>query len=505
MEDLVLGRTDLQAADLDWLHRLVGEWQLLADLSFADLLLWVPIRGGGRFVAAAQMRPSTGPTSYVEDEVGTEITAAARPQLAAAYAEGRILRETDPDWASGVPVREEAIPVRRGDAVIAVIARETNLVAARTPSRLELAYLEIAGDLAQMVAEGRFPRPDVVTDLHTGPRVGDGLIRLDAAGRVVYASPNAQSAYRRLGMTGDLLGASLGAVTAELAPVSGPLDDPVAAIAAGRSAREGEVEVNGSVVQLRAIPLWRTGARIGALMLVRDVTELRRRDRELLSKDATIREIHHRVKNNLQTVAALLRLQARRVELPQARQALEESVRRVSSIAIVHETLSLTLDGSTDFDGIADRVLAMVDDVASGAAAGTDAGVRLRRTGSFGVLPAAVATPLAMVLTELLHNAVEHAFPSPPGGAGRLVGGTVEVAVRRDGRRLALDVLDDGAGLPPAFSLVRSDRLGLQIVRTLVEGEMAGTIALANRVTGGTAARVVLRLPDPAPNQPSGR
>src|SRR5207248_11469710 len=100
-------------------------------------------------------------------------------------------------------------------------------------------------------------------------------------------------------------------------------------------------------------------------VLVRDITEVRRRDRQLVTKDATIREIHHRVKNNLQTVAALLRLQARRVEVPEARTALEESVRRVASIALVHETLSMSSGEVVDFDGIVDRVAAAATEVAA--------------------------------------------------------------------------------------------------------------------------------------------
>src|SRR5258708_12303859 len=87
--------------------------------------------------------------------------------------------------------------------------------------------------------------------------------------------------------------------------------------------------------------------------MLRDVTELRHRERELITKDATIREIHHRVKNNLQTVAALLRLQARRLNAAEARAALEEAVRRGGSIAIVHETLSHAPDKAGDFDDIA--------------------------------------------------------------------------------------------------------------------------------------------------------
>ena len=237
-----------------------------------------------------------------------------------------------------------------------------------------------------------------------------------------------------------------------------------------------EVEARGAIVLFRVLPLRPGGQAEGALVLVGDVTEVRYRDRQLLSKDATIREIHHRVKNNLQTVAALLRLQARRVESPAARTALEESVRRVASIAMVHETLAVSLDEWVDFDGIVDRLLGSLGDVAG---AGTR--VRLRREGSFGVLPADVATPLVMVLTETVQNAVEHGFEDS--GTG-----TVTVSARRTHRRMEVVVADDGIGLPPGFSLEGSDRLGLQIVRTLVQAELAGTIKVRPRTGGGTEA-----------------
>src|SRR6202043_3071593 len=146
---------------------------------------------------------------------------------------------------------------------------------------------------------------------------------------------------------------------------------------------------NGSVVQLRTIPLVVGGARSGALIMLRDVTELRHRERELMTKDDTIREIHPRVKNNLQTVAALLRLQARRLDAPEARAALEEAVRRVGSIATVHETLSHAPEEIVDFDDIAGRVAMMAGEVAA-----PEMRVTPKITGQFGMLPAAVATPL---------------------------------------------------------------------------------------------------------------
>jgi two-component system, sensor histidine kinase PdtaS len=476
MDDL-LARHGVAGAAVDHLHRLVADWQLMADLSFADLILFVPAEDGA-FVAVAQIRPTTGPTAYQDDVVGLIAGPSERPQLAIALEERRICREGDPVWLGGVPVREEAIPVALGGDVVAVVARDTNLAAARTPSRLEIAYLRSATDLAQMLAEGRWPDPAGGYD-GSGPRVGDGLVRLDEDGTVSYASPNALSAYRRLGFLGDLHGLHLADVTAHLvAPSPSPRDEPVGMIAGGRVPRLGEIEAGDAIVQLRSIPLLPDGRRIGALVLVHDVTEVRRRERQLMGKDATIREIHHRVKNNLQTVAALLRLQARRMAVPEARAALEESVRRVSSIALVHETLSGTLDETVDFDAIADSVSTMVLDVTGGR------NVRLRRTGSFGVLAAEVATPLAMVLTELVQNAVEH-------GVGSLTGRSVDISVERgEAGSLLMRVTDDGHGLPADFDIDASDRLGLQIVRTLVETELGGQLQLTPAAGGGTVASV---------------
>jgi two-component sensor histidine kinase len=237
-------------------------------------------------------------------------------------------------------------------------------------------------------------------------------------------------------------------------------------------------------VQLRAIPLHPRGESLGALVLLQDVTELRRRDRQILSKDATIREIHHRVKNNLQTVAALLRLQSRRVANAEARTALEESMRRVSSIALVHETLSSAIDEEVAFDEVVDRLAGMLADVSGGSGR-----VTVSRTGSFGELPAALATPLVMVLTELIGNAVEHGFPGDRSGR-------VQVAGRRERGVLTVRVIDDGAGLPERFSLGSSDRLGLQIVQTLVNAELDARMELDRRTgPGESGTAVTLRIP----------
>jgi two-component sensor histidine kinase len=487
LSDLVEEHAALSAADVDHLHRLAADWQLLADLSFADLLLWVRTTGPydeAAFLCVAQVRPTTAPTAYQTDQVGWMLCGAKAERLEIAAGEGRIWREGDPVWTDDLPSRHEAIPVRHRGQVIAVVGRDTNLAATRVPSQLELNYLRTADDFCQMVAGGSFPPPTPLGETTSAPRVGDGLIRLVASGVVEYASPNAQSAYRRMGMTGDLVGENLGSLTASLADDSlegSEVAELFASAVSGGSPARKEIEARGATVLLRALPLKPGAQSIGAIVLVRDVSEIRRRDRQLLTKDATIREIHHRVKNNLQTVAALLRLQARRVSSADAKAALEESVRRVASIALVHETLSISPDESVEFDNIADRVIGMVAEVAA-----AETGVRLRRQGSFGTLTAEVATPLVMVITELLQNALEHAYG--PGENGEVV-----LEVIRERNSLTVTVSDSGRGLPEDFDLENSARLGLQIVRALMTGELGGTLEVRRRTEGGTEA--ILRVP----------
>jgi two-component sensor histidine kinase len=350
---------------------------------------------------------------------------------------------------------------------------------------LEIAYLGSASDLCQMVADGTFPPRAAVVGADTSPRAGDGVIRLDALGLVAYASPNALSAYHRMGHASDLVGLSLAAETRGL--VADPFDAAeiaarIEGALAGRHSLRIELAAQGASMLVRALPLRPRGDAAGALVLVRDVTDLRRRDQALLSKDATIREIHHRVKNNLQTVAALLRLQARRTAIPEARRALQESVRRVNSIALVHESLSASVAERVDLDELVDKVLPAIGDGAT-----ADVRAKVRRDGSFGTLSAALATPLVLVLTELVHNALAHAFD--PGTTGEVV-----VTARRSGGNLDVKVSDDGNGLPPGFDIDASAGLGLSIVRTLLESELDSTLCVRPRPGGGTEALITLSL-----------
>ena len=497
LSDLLAEHSVLPGAAVDHLQRLVSEWQLLADLSFSDLTLWVPDHQlpfeqsdepTRDYVCVAQARPTTGTTVHLDDLVGRHAAQTDAHLLIQAGAAGVTVTEIpDLDISSDVRLYlREVIPVHNEGRVVALVSRDTGNMVGREASQLETAYIDAADDLFQMVVDGTFPPGQQTGEIHTGPRAGDGLIRLDADGRVVYVSPNAQSAYHRMNLTGSLIDTDLASVTRRL--IADPFDGAelaarIRAALDGRASLRMEVEVRAATVLFRALPLRPRGRPSGALVLVRDVTEVRRRDRALLSKDATIREIHHRVKNNLQTVAALLRLQARRSKEGSVRHALNESVRRVAAIALVHDTLATSPEDRVDLDQIVDRLVPMIAEVAS-----TEVRARVRRIGSFGVLGAELATPLVMVLAEVVQNALEHGYRVPHAGAEVVIG------VERSARHLDIRVVDDGVGLPVGFSLERGSGLGLQIVRTLVDAELLGSIGLRRR-DDGPGTEVSIRVP----------
>ncbi|TAK33012.1 MAG: HAMP domain-containing protein [Chloroflexota bacterium] len=189
---------------------------------------------------------------------------------------------------------------------------------------------------------------------------------------------------------------------------------------------------------------------------------------------AMVQEMHHRIKNNLQTVADLLSL-----EMIQAgdsvRDELGSSIARVKSIATVHELLSADDTACTDVRKLSERLLTMAIQtvvVPGKQIVGSVSGPSLR-------LPSKQATSLALVLNELISNALEHGFVDRQRGS-------ISITLEEGSSQSVITVRDDGVGLPPGFMLDGGQGLGLEIVKTLVTKELRGELVLA--ADAGTAA-----------------
>jgi len=513
--ELAVSHSDLKPEELEHLQRLLGSWSVLADLSFSDLLLLVPVRppaeapednGSGtaqsvedpELVVLGQMRPNNRPTLVDQDLVGQTVNESQWTLVAQCLHSGDIVRGSIHHPILGEQVPVENIPVRLNGRIIAVLLR-VSLAPLRGPTSMyERTYLDVFERLADMVAQSAFPFPDEDIGTEEAPRVGDGVVVVDADGRVEFASPNALNAFHRMGIYAQPEGRRFGDLDIEESAVEW-------ALAAGRPVVE-EVERRPDVVVLvHCIPLLSHGVVTGAMILLRDVTDVRLLGRLLLSKDAIIREVHHRVKNNLQTISSLLNLQARRVGDRSARVALHEAERRVRSIALVHEILSREPGDQVPFAEIVSSLVQMAEDSVVSAQP-----IAISVHGDLGEVAAVVATPLAVTVAELLQNAVEHAFdPEAAGGqdgaaglegAGGAAGyapvGHVDLTLSQEDGALHVEVRDDGLGLPEGFDIERPATLGLSIVRDLVVSQLEGTISMERvPVADGGGTRVAITVP----------
>jgi len=428
--------------------------QLLADLGYGHVSLAVA-GDDGTLTVVGEARPSTAVTPHVATRAGQLLERAAEPEAFEALASGRPVKGDRGRSSGSIKYTTSAYPIGEGEP-FAVVVRDLAQQVAAAPGRMETAQMDSIEELLETLKSG--PLVDVASGepFSTTRHAGDGVLRVRPTGRISFASPNAVNIMRLAGVEGRVTGMQASALPGGgfgILPVLG-----------GPGATRVDAEVADRVLGYRSIAL-----QAGALVLVEDLTETRRRELELRIKETTIREVHHRVKNNLQTIASLLRIQARGSKNEEVRRALAEATERVMSMAVVHELLTGSADERVEFASAARTVV----DLVRRGLVGERPHITATVSGDIGELGAQPATSLALAVAELVHNAIEHAFD--PGADG-----AVAVEMRREPGELVVIVRDDGKGLPPGFDAAASGHLGLDIVRTVVEDDLRGTITFTS-------------------------
>lgn len=449
------------------LRNVAENLQLVADLGYGDVALAVR-QPDGALLVVADARPVTAVAAVASSRKGRTLSQKDEPEAYEALRSGEIVRGTRRRASRGIVFTSTAYPVGAGE-LEAVVLRDVAQQVAEAPGKMEVVFMQVAEELLGILRRSELRDIASEEPFSTTRRAGDGFLRIGADGKVGYASPNAVNILGVAGAEGAVVGQPASALpggAVAIAPVVG-----------ARGGLSIEVEVGGRWLSYRTL-----GLAEGAFVLVQDVTEARRHEQELKVKEATIREVHHRVKNNLQTISSLLRIQARRSGSDEVSRALSEAGERIGSMAVVHEMLAGSTEERVDF---ADAAATVVDMVRQ-SVAGPDGNVSVSVEGSMGEVPASVATSLALVAAELVHNAIEH-------GLADSADGHVSVSMRRLPDELQLVVRDDGRGLPPGFDVTASANLGLAIVRTIVEDDLRGTLAFSSARGRGTT--VTIRVP----------
>lgn len=453
---------DAQRAHMD---NVAANLQLVADMGYGDAALAVA-RPDGSLEVVADARPNTALAPFAISRVGSVLDPDEEPEAYLALREGRSSLGDRRRMNRGIGYITAAYPIGEPHA-FAVVVRDIAEQVMESPGTMETVFMDIAEELLDALRSEPFLDVRTGQPFSTERTAGDGVIRVSAGGVIRYASPNAMNIMRQAGCEGQIVG-----LKAPELPGGG---FGIAPVVGTRGGIATEAEVGERILAYRSISL-----PSGVFVLVEDRTEARRREQELRVKEATIREVHHRVKNNLQTIASLLRIQARRAGNEEASRALAEAMERVGSMAVVHDLLSGSDAEQVDFTEAARTVV----DLVSQGLAGTSSKVSVTVEGDTGQVDARTATSLALTLAELVHNAIEHGFAESEAGS-------VTVTMRRVPGELVLTVRDDGVGLPEDFDPSSSANLGLAIVRSVVEDDLRGTLSFSG-VRGTT---VTVRVP----------
>lgn len=449
----------------------------LADLLRADVTLYAPDAAGVQAVAEAE--PSTVPSIHEESRIGRGLASVESQSIARVISTGRPARRLSRMLWHGVPTVQDVFPVRHAGVAVAALVCDTGLIEHERGRRKSPIYRRAVDRVRSAALDGELL--DVASLARLGER--DGPLVVDAHGTIVYISSLAESYYRKLGYTQSLLGRAVEDLKTDESLVHEALERGTCL---ERTSAEGPYVWTRWAIPFRSEQAgWMrhlglaSGRRDAVLLFVRDITEERLKEQELQIRATMIQEIHHRVKNNLQTIASLLRLQARRTGSPEIGDVLRQTINRILSIALVHEFLSHKEGSIIDVKEVCVRIL---NEVTQGIL-DPEKRIRFSVEGPNVSLPAQQATSCALIVNELLQNAVKHAF------VGRTEGRVV-VQLRDLGEACQVEIVDDGRGVGPGFDTRHEGSLGLQIVRTLVREDLRGEFQIASVDRQGVRATI---------------
>ncbi|MBI2954103.1 MAG: histidine kinase N-terminal domain-containing protein [Chloroflexi bacterium] len=487
----VLRGFELTDNDRSLLDRIQQSLPLLADLARADVVLFCASQSADAVDVFADAKPRSVSAVCAESLSGKKVTKEEDPELYQALCDGKARRVVRHESSGATPSVREMNPISNNGRVIGVLCLEAGFMDRAQRSKRDPVFRSAIAQLRRMILDGELEGAKNIGPL--GPH--DGPLVVDTDGRIVYTSAIADSLYRSVGCDRGLLDNKITELGTDETAFSWALETGVCA---ERLVSEGDL-----VLVKKAIPLiaaqrdswWgkllrRPREIDGVLLVVHDITEERRREQELRLEATMIQEVHHRVKNNLQTIAALLRLQARRTSSQEVADMLRQSINRILSVATVHEFLSLDEASVINIKEVCQRI---VDEVTQ-AVLDPEKRIRFVLDGDNIHLPAQQATSCALIVNELLQNAVEHGF-------GNRRSGIVAINLVDHGSTFTLEIADDGQGLPPGFNVAKTTNLGLQIVRTLVAEDLKGEFELINGVgdsvgvVKGGGVRAVVTIP----------
>lgn len=450
IEKLCHKHTNLSKEEIDYIKQISLSLPFLADTEEADVFINCACSGGDS-VVVAQAKPQNASSAYRKYIIGMFARRANEPAVDRTLRLGCTTKRMKALSQENVPVIQVTMPIRYKGKTIGVLTYE-RLADEREDDPSFHKLFENSEEDAECSAEKYVARTNwrwVVDCLE------EGMVLIDNKGFVVFRNAVAQQLYQRLGYVEDILGQEYRNISLDKMDM-------------GREERATEVQVGRYSLRLRKIPAPAKG--LSFAIFIEDVTHIKDQERELVLKSVAVQEMHHRVKNNLQTIVSLIRLQVRRTRNIQAYELLEETADRIQTIATTHQLLARN---GMDRVSLQD----VLRSIANNAVRTNNPGAReisVSVEGKDYKVNSDLATTVALIVNELVHNSLEHAF------AGRAKG-NIRIRTRKEMDVYGVvSVEDDGSG----FDNGQPGHLGLNIVKVLVKEKLRGSLSVSSDPKG---------------------
>ena len=458
LRSLCKTHTQLNDAEITYLEALENFLPMVAEMVDADIFIDCITRNPNAAIVVAEANAKH--SMYKDTVVGQMAYRKNEPAALRTLDIGIPTFELKAITQEDITVKQNVVAIKWEEKVIGVLIMERDVTRDYADKRNMQILAETAEQLAQalMVQNANKNNANHITNY-----VADAILIADQTGHVIYSNPGAQKLYESLGYRESIVGMHFDNVVLDHSSLKEIREKEYLEI--------NEVRIGSLILNIKYSIMKQNNQEAGLVVHIRDITDVKNKEKELILKSVAIREIHHRVKNNLQTIASLLRIQSRRITDENAKKAFTESINRVLSIAVTHELLAQ--NGVDDVD-----IKDILTNIVKGAMLFSNSmnfQLNVEVRGDSISINSEKATSIALVVNELVQNCVEYAFH------GRTEGNII-ITINKGDYVSTVTVTDDGIGFQ--IDKVKMGSLGLSIVEQLIKDKLKGDFDISSSDKG---------------------
>jgi len=449
IKELCAKYTSLNASDVMTLESIAVHLPAIAALTGNDIFIDALTLNGEDSVVLAWAQPEK--SFYQENVVGQLASVNSEPAVHKTIKSGEMSRDVRGVTQEGIPMSQNVSPIyNQTGQIIGVLIMEQDITKQLwQEERVEFLNqtVEHLGDTLMHLS---------MTESTFEAWLANGLFIVNKCGKIIYANKPAKKLIESKGI--KAINSDFSIIFPDCITLNQLLDklrNPV------------EISLQGECYRVEAFPLIMDGEINGCAISVQDITDLRNKEHELNIKSTIIREIHHRVKNNLQNIASILRLQMRRSDSELVKTEFNDSINRLVSIALVHELYATQTWDTINLMELAQRILD--NTIQNESLPGYRINAHIE--GAQVELASSQAIPLSLVINELITNSLKH-------GIAPLGEGEILIRITEEEATVTLSVINSGPPQEQTLPDISKNSLGLQIVKALAVRQLGGTFNL---------------------------